>query len=54
MEMTWNTVLIIFEVIALSALSVLCVYLIGVVVRLRSVLTIVEDDIRELDRKSVV
>ncbi len=53
MEMTWNTVLIIFEVIALSALSVLCIYLIGVVVRLRSVLTIVEDDIRELSAKAI-
>jgi len=53
MEMPWNAVLIIFEVIALASLSVLCMYLISVLVRLRSVLTIVEDDIRELSAKAI-
>ncbi|MBI1804447.1 MAG: DUF948 domain-containing protein [Ignavibacteria bacterium] len=51
--MTWNTVLIIFEIIALASLSVLCVYLIAVLVRLRSVLVIIEDDIRELSAKAI-
>ena len=51
--MTWNTVLILFEIIALAAVSVLCMYLIGVLVRLRSLLTIVEDDIRELSARAI-
>jgi len=46
-------VLVIFEIIALAALSILCVYLITVLVRVRSILTFFEQDVRELTSKAI-
>jgi len=51
--MDWQLVLVLFEIIALAALSVLCVYLITVIVRIRSILTVVEQDVRELASKAL-
>lgn len=46
-------VLVIFEIIALAALSILCVYLITVIVRIRSILTLFEQDVRDLTSKAI-
>src|SRR2546427_10331875 len=46
-------VLMIFEVVALAALSALCVYLITVIVRIRSILTFFEQDVRDLTSKAI-
>jgi uncharacterized protein YoxC len=51
--MDWQLVLVIVEIIALIALSVLCVYLISVILRIRSILTVVEQDVRELTSKAL-
>jgi uncharacterized protein YoxC len=51
--MDWQLVLVIFEIIALGALSVLCIYLITVIARIRNILTVVEQDFRELTSKAV-
>ena len=51
--MTANTLVMIFEVIALAALSVVCFYLISVLVRVRTILTIVAEDVKELSAKAL-
>ena len=51
--MDWQPVLVIFEIVALAALSVLCVYLITVIVRIRNILNVVEQDVRELTSKAL-
>ncbi|HEY6192159.1 MAG TPA: DUF948 domain-containing protein [Bacteroidota bacterium] len=51
--MDWQLMLVLFEIIALAALSVLCVYLITVIVRIRNILTVVEQDVRELTSKAL-
>jgi uncharacterized protein YoxC len=51
--MDWNVVLTLMGIIALTAVSVLCVYLITLIVRVRSILTIVEQDIRELSARAI-
>ena len=51
--MDWQIVLVIFEIVALGALSVLCVYLITVIARVRNILTVVEQDFRELTSKAL-
>ncbi len=51
--MDWQLMLVIFEIIALAALSVLCVYLITVIIRIRNILTVVEQDVRELTSKAL-
>jgi uncharacterized protein YoxC len=51
--MTSNSLLILFEIVALAALSVVCVYLISVLVRVRGILAIVEEDIKELSAKAM-
>ncbi len=45
--------LVIMEIVALGCLSVLCIYLITVLVRVRSILTVVEKDIKELTSKAI-
>jgi uncharacterized protein YoxC len=49
----WQLVLVLFEIIALAALTVLCVYLITVIVRIRNIMTMVEQDVRELTSKAL-
>ncbi len=51
--MTESTFLLIFEIIALAALSVVCFYLITVLIRLRSILSVIADDVKELSAKAV-
>ena len=51
--MDWQLMLVIFEIIALAALSVLCIYLITVIIRIRNILTVVEQDVRELTSKAL-
>ncbi|HUN64584.1 MAG TPA: DUF948 domain-containing protein [Bacteroidota bacterium] len=51
--MTSNSLLIVFEIVALAALSVVCIYLISVLVRVRGILAIVEEDLRELSAKAI-
>lgn len=51
--MTTNSLLMLFEIVALAALSVVCIYLISVLVRVRGILAIVEEDIRELSAKVI-
>ncbi len=46
-------VLLIMEIISLAALTVLCVYLITVLVRVRNILTVVERDVRDLTAKAL-
>ena len=46
-------VLLIMEIISLAALTVVCVYLITVLVRVRNILTVVERDVRELTAKAI-
>ncbi len=53
MDMTGNTVLLVFEIAALAALTVVCVYLVQVLVRVRRVLTIVEEDIQQVSAKAI-
>ena len=45
--------LVVMEVIALGCLSVLCIYLITVIVRIRSILTVVEKDFKELTSRAI-
>jgi len=51
--MDWQFMLVVFEIIALAALSAVCVYLITVLVRVRNILTVVEQDVRELTSKAL-
>jgi uncharacterized protein YoxC len=51
--MTANTLLIIFEIVALSALSVVCIYLISVLIRVRTILSVVGEDVKELSAKAI-
>ncbi len=53
MDMTANTLLILFEIIALAALTVVCIYLLSVLIRLRNVLAVVEEDVREVSAKVI-
>ena len=46
-------VLVIMQIIALGALTVLCIYLITVLVRVRETLSVVEKDIKELSAKAL-
>ncbi len=46
-------ILLIMEIISLAALTVLCVYLITVLVRVRNILSVVERDVRDLTAKAV-
>jgi uncharacterized protein YoxC len=45
--------LLVMQIVALTALTVLCVYLITVLIRVRNILTIVEHDIKELTAKAL-
>jgi len=45
--------LLVMQIVALAALTILCVYLITVIVRVRNILTIVEHDIKELTAKAL-
>ena len=51
--MDWNLFLVIVEIIALAAVSVLSVFLITVLVRVRDLLTIVEHDVREVSSRAI-
>ena len=51
--MDWSSLLVIVEVAALVALTVLCVYLITVLVRVRNLISVVEQDFRELSAKAI-
>ena len=51
--MDWNILLTIMGIIALAAVSALCVYLITLIVQIRSTLTVVEQDIRELSARAI-
>ncbi len=53
MDSTANTLLILFEIIALAALTVVCIYLLSVLIRLRNVLAVVEEDVREVSAKAI-
>jgi len=48
-----STILIVMEIVALAAFTVLCIYLIKVLVRVRSILTVIERDIKELSAKAI-
>ena len=48
-----ESILVVMQIIALGCLSVLSVYLITVLVRVRNILTDVEKDIRELSSKAI-
>ena len=45
--------LLVMQIVALAVLTVLCVYLITVLIRVRNILTIVEHDIKELTAKAL-
>jgi len=45
--------LLVMQIVALAALTIVCVYLVGVLGRVRSILAIVENDIRELTAKAL-
>lgn len=45
--------LVVMEIIALGCLSVLCIYMVMVLVRVRSILTVIEKDIKELTSKAI-
>ena len=51
--MDWNLLLVILEIIALAALSVLSLYLITVLIRVRNILTVVEHDVREVSARAM-
>ena len=48
-----ESILQIVQIIAFSALSVLCVYLIAVLVRVRKLLEFVEEDLRQISSKAI-
>jgi uncharacterized protein YoxC len=48
-----NIVLVIMLIVALACLSALCIYMILVLMRVRSLLTTVEKDIKELSSKAI-
>ena len=48
-----ETVLLVAEIVLLGALTGVCGYLITVLVRVRSILSVVERDIRELSSKAI-
>ena len=50
---TVNLILAIVGIVALIAVSTLCVYLIAVLVRIRSILEIVEHDIKEISARAI-
>ena len=45
--------LLVMQIVALGAVSLLCVYLITALIRLRSILEIVERDIKELSARAI-
>ena len=51
--MDWQLLLVIVEIVALAALTVLCVYLVTVLIRVRTILTIIEHDVKELSAKAI-
>jgi uncharacterized protein YoxC len=51
--MDWNLILVLVEIIALGALSVLSVYLITVLVRVRDILAVVEHDVKEVSARAI-
>jgi uncharacterized protein YoxC len=48
-----DTFLTIMQIIALAAVSILCIYLITVLVRVRNILTVIERDVKELSAKAI-
>ena len=48
-----DSILVVMQIVALACLSVLSVYLVTVLVRLRTILTSVEKDIKELSSKAI-
>lgn len=48
-----EALLLVMQIITLVALTILCVYLINVLVRVRNILTVVEIDIKELTAKAI-
>jgi len=48
-----ESLLVVMQIITLLALTVLCIYIIIVLIRLRNTLTLVENDIRELTSKAI-
>lgn len=45
--------LVAMQIVALAALTVLCIYMVTVLVRVRSILTVVERDFKELTSKAI-
>ncbi|MBI4811438.1 MAG: hypothetical protein HY800_08395 [Ignavibacteriales bacterium] len=48
-----EALLLVMQIITIVALTILCVYLINVLVRVRNILTVVEIDIKELTAKAI-
>ena len=48
-----ETIRLVMEIVALAAVSVLSVYLIAVLVRVRSLLIVIEGDIKEISAKAI-
>lgn len=48
-----DTILPIFEIIALAALSVVCIYLVAFLIRLRSIMSVIAEDVKEVSSKAV-
>src|SRR5947207_15120494 len=48
-----ETFLLVMQIIALAAVTALCVYLINVLVRVRSLLETIEHDFREMSTKAI-
>lgn len=48
-----DTILPIFEIIALAALSVVCIYLVAFLIRLRSTMSVIAEDVKEVSSKAV-
>ncbi len=48
-----ESLLVVMQIITLVALTILCIYIIIVLIRVRNTLTLVENDIRELTSKAI-
>jgi uncharacterized protein YoxC len=48
-----STILVIMEIVALAAVTILCFYIITVLVKVRSILVVMEHDFKELSAKAI-
>ncbi len=48
-----ETVLLVMQIVALTAVSALCIYLITVLVRVRSILEVIEKDVKEIGTRAI-